>query len=220
MPEVDELARQLAEKSAVREMDEKWQNYCHSAATESYKTSVRKKLKAKIPQSSWNFCYAPGYVLGDKSGDFELLIGYLVVQQPSGFTTGKLWWSVFRMLCWHSEACVTNPTLLEKALWKAVKEDAMATSAPERKYVVLGILYSLRAREIVNEQGVHYDFPEMLKRSLIRLLMTGVLANEPFPKTMLPNFQMEGSMSEYVVRFIKKTDTLRDRELGAQMGCV
>ena len=220
MPEVDELARKLAEKSAVREMDEKRQNYCHSAATESYKTSVRKKLKARVPQSSWNFCYAPGYVLGDKPGDFELLIGYLVVQQPSGFTTGKLWWSVFRMLCWHPEACVTNTALLEKALWKAVKEDAVATSVPERKYVVLGILYSLRAREIVNEQGVHYDFPEMLKRSLIQLLMTGVLANEPFPKTMLPNFQMGGTMSEYVVRFINKTDTLRDRELGAQMGCV
>lgn len=220
MPEIDELARALAEKSALGGLDEKKQNYCHSAATEKYKASVRAKLKEKATQSSWNFCYAPGYVLGDKPGDLELLLGYLVEQPTNGYTTGKLWWSVFRMLCWHPESKVEDTDLLERALWKIVDEDAMAASSTERKYVILGILYALRAREHIDSQGNRYDLPSRLTKELIHLLYSGVLANEPFPKTMLPNFELDGSLSDYVRRFINRKDTLRDRELGAQMGCV
>ena len=222
MPEVDKYARLLAARSASAGAKdfEKRQNYCHSAATDEYKASVRQKLRAKKAQNSWNFCYAPGYVLGDQPGDFELLLGYLINQSPDGSTTGKLWWSVFRMLCWHPESVVADTKLLEQALKKIIDEDAIVVCSTERKYVVLAILYACRAREYVNDKGEAYDFPSGLLTKLVSLLRSGVLAKEPFPKTMLPNLRPEGNLSDYVVRFLQKKDSLKDRELGAQMGCV
>ncbi len=177
-------------------------------------------METQVEQASWNFYYAPGYVLGDKPGDLELLLAYIIHQYPSGFTTGKMWWSVFRMLCWHPEAKVSDVQLLETALSKLLKQDAIAISSTERKYAVLAILYACRARENKTADGKQYDFPKTLLDDLVSLLKRGVLANEPFPKTMLPNFQLEGTLSDYVIRFLMKEDVLADRELGAQMGCV
>ncbi len=223
MPEIDKLAHLLAHK--LKPTDkwqdyDKWQNYCHSMATDEYKASVRAKLSLKKAQNSWNFYYAPGYVLGEKPGDFELLLGYLIQQRPNGSTTGKLWWSVFRMLCWHPEARIKDVRLLETALWKLLNEDAEIIKQDDRKNAILAILYACRARENKAVDGKQYDFPRSLLDGLVRMLKRGVLANEPFPKTMLPNFQLEGTLSDYVIRFLMKEDVLADRELGAQMGCL
>lgn len=220
MPRIDQLSAAVAAKCHEIDPDyEKWENYCHTFATDEYKNSVRAKLaKAHITQTSWNFCYAPGYVLGDQDKDVELLLNYIVNQSADSQLTPKLWWSVFRMLCWHPESKLTNVTLIEEALRKLVDEDVFTAvanpkfSGNNKKFFSLAILYMLRARE------GGWELPDDIRSGLLKLFRTGVLSDAPTPQSMLGSYQIEGGLSQYVIRFIEGMETMQDRELGAKLG--
>lgn len=204
------------------------QNYCHSAALDDYKDLIRTCLKdGAEPQFNFSFYNASGYVLGEKDGDLDLLLGYICAKTNLQAERGKLWWSFFRMLCWHPECKLKkeSKTLLESALTILCEQDAQKIVSGGRwaindvKYLPLAILYSLRIRETGE------DLSDGLKNKLIDLLSSGLLSNIAFPKTMIPKVDPASrssgdTLSKYVLRFLKREDTLADRELGAAMGGV
>lgn len=220
-PDVDSVAKEFAEREYHMAFDKDWymrQNYCHSVATESYKREVRNFLSSGQAGNNYSMYYAPGYVLGDDPGDLNLLLHYILVSKPHGSTTAMLWWSVFRMLCWHPETAVNDSSLMVRALRKLVKEDVHMVSSDRRfasnnkKFFALAVLYALRLR---NNRD---DLPDDLLMSLRRLFVGGLLSDAPTPKSMLGNYQINGSFAEYVLRFIDREDTIQDRELGAKLG--
>lgn len=197
-------------------------NYCHSYAPKGYKEYVRRKLGLFQEDPSWNFYFSPGYVLGECSQDLCLLMQYLEKRPPDLKTTPKLWWSLFRMLCWHPETKLTKEDvpLIEACLEKLVQEDSayvnLSYGDNDRKFLLLAIVYMLRVRES------EADLSEEIKKKLLALLQSGRLAHVYFPKTMIPKLgtKAEGTLSDFVIRFIQKEDTLQDRELGASMSCL
>ena len=206
----------------------KFQNYCHVSAVLAYKKLIRSMLThGAAPKFNFNFYNAAGYVLGEERKDIEILLKYICSKTHLRVERGKLWWSFFRMLCWHSECKLTQTTtpLLEKALNILCDQDVTKVvnggewTVNDTKFLPLAILYSLRIRE----DGV--DLSEKLKEKLIGLLSEGLLSNVPFPRTVVPRIDPSSrlpgdTLSKYVLRFIKYEDTLADRELGAAMGGV
>ena len=206
----------------------KFQNYCHVSAIDAYKNFLRDALKKNRAPDNFNFCYGPGYVLGEFPGDIRLLMAYIVRNVNIGNLRCKLWWSFFRMLCWHTECKLeaADKPLLESCLNMLCDQDAMIAAnggryaANDMKFVTLAILYSLRIRESGE------DLSNPLKQQLIDLLSPrGLLGNVGFPQTMIPKVNpvsrpLGDTLSKYVLRFIKYEDTLADRELGAAMGGV
>lgn len=199
------------------------QNYCHSSAVDAYKRLIRERLlNGEEPQWNFNFYYAAGYVLGEDPRDVVILLEYICEKAHlhSGLR-GKLWWSFFRMLCWHPECRLTSEIrpLLEKSLALLLEKDAHEASLQDRKYLLLAVLYALRIRESGN------DLSKSIKKELEGLLSMGDLSNVPFPKTMVPKIDPASrrkgdTLSGFVLRFLKKEDSLADRELGAAMGGV
>ena len=204
------------------------QNYCHCGALDDYKNLIRNRLEnGDEPQFNFSFYNAAGYVLGEDSKDVEILLKYICSKTHLQVERGKLWWSFFRMLCWHPECRLTVAIkpLLEKAIDILCDEDADKVvhggkwTYNDAKYLPLAILYSLRIRESGE------DLSDALKSKLIALLSTGLLSGISFPKTMVPKVDPASrpagdTLSKYVLRFVRQEDTLADRELGASMGCV
>ena len=199
------------------------QNYCHCAALDAYKNLIRNLLKnGEEPKFNFSFYYAAGYVLGEDPQDIVILLDYICAKTHLGSVRGKLWWSLFRMLCWHPGCRLTAvmKPRLESALRLICTQDANNVVVSEKKYLVLAILYSLRIRESGE------DLSSPLKQRLITLLSSGgLLGDVGFPQTMIPRVDPEArsvgdTLSKYVLRFIKYEDTLADRELGAAMGGV
>ena len=205
----------------------KFQNYCHAVATDGYKKFLRDALSQNRIPDNFNFYYGPGYVLGDNPNDIRLLMSCLVRNPNIGNARCKLWWSFFRMLCWHTECKLeaSDKALLENCLNLLCNQDAMIAvnggryADNDKKFVTLAILYALRIRE----SGEDLSAP--LKQQLIALLSTGLLSGVPFPQTMVPKVDSASrpagdTLSKYVLRFVMQEDTLADRELGAAMGGV
>jgi len=204
------------------------QNYCHCGALDDYKKLIRDLLtNGAEPQYNFSFYNAAGYVLGEDPQDIVILLNYICAKTHLQVERGKLWWSFFRMLCWHPECRLTAAIkpLLEKAIDILCDEDADKVvhggkwTYNDAKYLPLAILYSLRIRESGE------DLSDVLKGKLIALLSTGFLSGISFPKTMVPKVDpasrpAEDTLSKYVLRFLKQEDTLADRELGAAMGGV
>ena len=206
----------------------KFQNYCHVFAVDGYKKFLRDALRDNRIPDNFNFYYGPGYVLGDNHEDIRLLMTCLARNANIGNARCKLWWSFFRMLCWHTECKLEagDKPLLESCLNLLCDQDAMIAvnggryAANDMKFVTLAILYSLRIRESGE------DLSNLLKQQLIDLLSpSGLLGHVGFPQTMIPRVNPASrprgdTLSKYVLRFIKYEDTLADRELGAAMGGV
>lgn len=198
------------------------QNYCHCGALDDYKKLIRDLLtNGAEPQSNFCFYNAAGYVLGEDPQDIVILLNYICAKTHLQVERGKLWWSFFRMLCWHPECKLTTAIkpLLENALFILCNQDAKKVVKGDIKYLPLAILYALRIRESGEELS------DLLRQQLIDLLSIGLLSDVSFPKTMVPKVdpvsRPEGdTLSKYVLRFLKYEDTLADRELGASMGCV
>lgn len=204
------------------------QNYCHCGALDDYKKLIRDLLtNGAEPQYNFSFYNAAGYVLGEDPQDIVILMNYICAKTHLEVERGKLWWSFFRMLCWHPE-CKLTPAmkpLLENALTILCNQDANKVvnggrwTINDTKYLPLAILYALRIRECGE------DLSNPLKQQLMALLSTGLLSGISFPKTMVPKVDPASrppgdTLSKYVLRFIKHEDTLADRELGAAMGGV
>ena len=204
----------------------KFQNYCHVSAVEGYKDLIRNALRnGETPQYNFNFYYAPGYVLGEDSNDIRILMEYIRKHPNLGQERSKLWWSFFRMLCWHPNCKLdsSDKVMLEGCLEMICDDDAVVAAnegrfaANDKRFLLLAILYALRIRESKE------DLSDALKRRLITLLKQGELAQVSFPLTMVPRMGAVtpgDTLSAYVVRFIEFKDTLADRELGAAMGGV
>ena len=204
------------------------QNYCHCGALDDYKKLIRDLLaNGAEPQYNFSFYNAAGYVLGEDQQDIVILLKYICAKTHLTVERGKLWWSFFRMLCWHPECRLTAEIkpLLEKAIGILCDDDADKVVHGGRwtyndvKYLLLAILYSLRIRESGE------DLSDALKGKLIAVLSTGLLKDISFPKTMVPKVDPASrpagdTLSKYVLRFVKQEDTLKDRELGAAMGGV
>ena len=204
------------------------QNYCHCGALDDYKNLIRERLaNGDEPQRNFSFYNAAGYVLGEDPKDIEILLNYICAKTHLQVERGKLWWSFFRMLCWHPECklTATMKPLLENALSILCNQDANKVvnggrwTINDAKYLPLAILYALRIRESGE------DLSNPLKLQLIVLLSTGFLSSVPFPQTMVPHIDPASrpagdTLSKYVLRFVKQEDTLADRELGAAMGGV
>ena len=198
------------------------QNYCHCGALDDYKKLIRDLLtNGAEPQYNFSFYNAAGYVLGEDPQDIVILMNYICAKTHLKVERGKLWWSFFRMLCWHPE-CKLTPVmkpLLENALSILCTQDANKVVNNDTKYLPLAILYALRIRECGE------DLSNPLKGKLIAVLSTGLLKDISFPKTMVPKVDPASrpagdTLSKYVLRFVKQEDTLKDRELGAAMGGV
>lgn len=204
------------------------QNYCHCGALDDYKKLIRDLLtNGAEPQYNFSFYNAAGYVLGEDPQDIVILLNYICAKTNLKVERGKLWWSFFRMLCWHPE-CKLTPAmkpLLENALSILCNQDAKKVvnggkwTINDTKYLPLAILYALRIRESGD------DLSDTLKGKLIAVLSTGLLKDISFPKTMVPKVDPASrpagdTLSKYVLRFVKQEDTLKDRELGAAMGGV
>ena len=204
------------------------QNYCHCGALDDYKKLIRDLLtNGAEPQYNFSFYNAAGYVLGEDPQDIVILLNYICAKTHLQVERGKLWWSFFRMLCWHPECRLTAAIkpLLEKAISILCDEDADKVvhggkwTYNDVKYLPLAILYSLRFRESGE------DLSDALKGKLIAVLSTGLLSGISFPKTMVPKVDPASrpagdTLSKYVLRFVMQEDTLADRELGAAMGGV
>ena len=223
MPQIDELAARLASVRPDGADYWKWQNWCHSFAADDYKKEIRERLAAANVHLTYNQAYAPGYVLGDEPGDLALLLNCILRLHPGARVVPMLWWSVFRMLCWHPECRVTDLELAEAALWKLVREDVHTSVKPnDQKFFSLAVLYLLRVREPV-EGAVPGQMPRDYSPELLQALKGlfvrgGALAYTPTPKTMMGDYQPDGTLADYVVRFIERKETMRDRELGARLG--
>jgi hypothetical protein len=204
------------------------QNYCHCGALDDYKKLIRDLLtNGAEPQYNFSFYNAAGYVLGEDPQDIVILMNYICAKTHLEVERGKLWWSFFRMLCWHPE-CKLTPAmkpLLENALTILCNQDANKVvnggrgTINDTKYLLLAILYALRIRECGE------DLSNPLKQQLMALLSTGLLSGISFPKTMVPKVDPASrpagdTLSKYVLRFVMQEDTLADRELGAAMGGV
>ena len=233
--QIDKVSHQFAERvRSLRSWSEgtdwdkseamKRNNYLHGWASDAYKQFVRAKLVDGWipPRYNFNFCHAPGYVLGESQGDTELLVRYILGRRDlPGGVKSKLWWSLFRMLCWHEESSAEEitPDLLRKCL-QALIEDARIVPPRDKKYMLLALLYVLRIREQRDR-----DIDDDLRLALVETLSNGALSNIDFPITMINNMngsrQRDGDdLSKYVLRFLRKEDDIQDRELGAAMGGV
>lgn len=203
----------------------KYQNYMHVLAHDDYKAEIRRLLRDRdlpVGDGSFNHQYAAGYVLGDEAGDLSLLIDYcLDVNFGDIDASANLWWAFFRMLCWHKEVAI-SPTDVSRFLERLV----VYVRAPVpgglplqgKKNALFAILFALRVRE------AHSDFlmnnNDDLRASLLALIdPQGLLSRVQFPRTMVANMAgVKGTFSDYVKRFIRKEDTIEDRELGAAIG--
>lgn len=227
-PEAEQACREFAKMEYRNPEDTaKRQNYCHSFAVEEYKEAVRRMLKTGDGLNSFVHCYAPGYVLGDKEGDINILLEYLCKPGLAGGMAAILWWSVFRMLCWHPESTISDAGLAEKALTRLAEKHAHTFNQRfgdnERKFAALAVLYMLRLRE---NGGM--DLSDETEEMLTELFSGGCMGGIKYPKTMLvglpnpdaPPRELPGTLSEYVVKFLRREDTIAERELGAKMGCV
>jgi hypothetical protein len=200
-------------------------NYCHGRATDKYKQMIRRLLKDGVIPEGFNFYYAPGYVLAS-ADDFKLVMNYFLVNSLGSIGRyAKIFWSIFRMLCWHDDLHISAETVDVRKFFERcleVCEMQLPGNARDvadfKTYLLLAILYILRIRE----EGDDLDNKtQTLAESLIQNHLSGVR----FPKTMINNLngtqQKAGdTLSEYVLRFVRKEDTLKDRELGAAMGGV
>ena len=219
MPQIDELVERLAAVEPAGAAYWKWQNWCHSFASAAYKKRIRALLRTPRVGLTWTQAYAPGYVLGDEPEDFGLLLACILQPHHDAQVVPKLWWSVFRMLCWHPECRVTDVDLAEKVLWKLVNADVhTAANANDRKFFALAILYMLRVREAGEGETARDYSPGLLKALKGLFASGGALASVTTPKTMMGNYRPDGSFAEYVVRFIDRVETIKDRELGARLG--
>ena len=202
------------------------QNYCFGWATREYKTYIRKMLVESLKPEAYSAYYSPAYVLGDDPNDLELVLQYHNANSFKFDVRENLWWGIFRMLCWHPEVkfAEVHRGLVEKFFGRVKKSCEVAINRGKRfselgkQSLLLTVLYLMRFRET----GLLFspDF-EATVVDLIEKYFDGV----PFPKTMINN--MNGSrqrpgdnLTRYVLRFVKRQDDLRDRELGAAMGGV
>ena len=199
-------------------------NHLQPWAPNEYKAFLRKCLHDLwMPmQYKYNFCYAFGFVLGDAAEDLPLLLNYILrMRSVGGDVKAKLWWSVFRMLCWHEEVKVGDVGVdaIEKCISDLIS-DAPGVPSDDKKFLLLALLYLLRIRETG-----HKDISEHIRNLAANSLQSGALSNVRFPLTMINN--LNGSrprpgdnLSKYVLRFLLRKDRLEDRELGAAMGGV
>ncbi len=200
----------------------KQNNYCHGHASQAYKNHIRSLLRINAPFPSYSEAHGPGFVLGDHPDDLQLLVNYCENAHFSDPQQAKmLCWSLFRMLCWHTGITI-NLELVQCYL------NALINYLPNfnlngfadvpRKDVLFSILFALSVRETHPDFLANKDDP--LRERLLRLInFDGQLANVCFPPTMVANMnQVGGCFSDYVARFIRKTDTIEDRELGSAIG--
>ena len=201
-------------------------NYCYAWAPPEYKEMIRNALKTNnLWINAYSFYYAPGYVLAS-ADDFKLVMNYFLVNSFGSIGIyAKIFWSIFRMLCWHDDLCISAETVDVKKFFERcleVCEMQLPGNARDvadfKTYLLLAMLYLLRIRESGDDLD---NGTQTLVESLIQNHLRGVR----FPKTMINNLngtqQKAGdTLSEYVLRFVRKEDTLKDRELGAAMGGV
>ena len=196
-------------------------NYCYAWAPPEYKEMIRNALKTNnLWINAYSFYYAPAYIF-ETTDDFVLFMEYYLNNDFTLEIDEKIWWALFRMLCWHSELKLDKRhlDLIGRFFNKCKKTDLGRIRFSRAKVnLLLTILYLLRIRE----SGVDLDEGTT---KLAEELITKFLNGTPFPKTMINNLngtqQKKGdTLSEYVLRFVRKEDTLKDRELGAAMGGV
>ncbi|MCK9303865.1 MAG: hypothetical protein M0P27_00530 [Bacteroidales bacterium] len=212
-------------QQSARNLWSKLNNYCHEHASQAYKTHIRTLLSRQQPFPSWAEANASGYVLGDQPQDLELLVDYCVKSKFGDTQQAKMfWWSFFRMLCWHTEIVVDPDSVISylQALIRYLPEADLTDSFNvPRKNALFSILFALHVREKKEYKGFLLTNEDShLRTQLLTLIeFNGILSNVKFPKTMLANMnQLTGNFSDFVARFIKKEDTVEDRELGSSIG--
>lgn len=204
----------------------KFQNYMHVFAHKDYKTEIRRQMRDRslpVGFGSFNHQYAAGYILGEEAGDLSLLIEYcLVVNFGDIDASANLWWAFFRMLCWHTEVTIC-PIDVSRFLDRLVVyvQDHAAVGLPlqGKKNALFAILFALRVRE--KHPDFLMDENDDLRNLLLALIdPPGILSGVRFPPAMMAHMgdHFSGNFSEYVARFIRKTDTVADRELGSSIG--
>jgi hypothetical protein len=188
------------------------QNYCHVFASNEYKEHVRNVLTTGVDFSSYAEAHAAGYVLGDDLRDATLLANYVVPAGASPAHVAINWWAFFRMLCWHKEVTLDEPSVTGFLGRLATYIETHALVGNERKYAAFAILFALRVRE---NTPAYLNAPDAF-RLRMEALFNVKLAGIPFPKSMVPLMAgVMGNFSAYVLRFIRKQDTVEDRELGS-----
>jgi len=192
-------------------------NWCQADAGERYRTHVRESLRNGAI-ASWSEAFAPGYVLGDNPDDITLLLS---LARKHGFAfpdagyIEKWWWSCFRLLCWHPEARIGKEDAEEYlALVCAHLETARNVAIHQQKNALLAILFIMRARE-TDSTALLPDNPVCQR---VCNVINHKLPSVSYPPTMVAHMSgLAGNLSQFVLRFVRKEDTVADRELGASI---
>ena len=176
-------------------------------------------LKKGEPSDDWNRYYAAGYVLGDQPDDLRLLLDY---HNQGDFRPGvrvKLWWALFRLVCWHEEVRFREDDLprIDRFFNSLLRDERLLMELNEanaQKNLLLAILFLLRIR------AFGFELPPEIHQQARRVI-TKHLRNVPYPKTMVHNLvrgcHPGDNLTHYVLRFLDLEDTLDDRELGANI---
>ena len=221
---IDRASRRFAECEYERYLanpieQAKRQNYCFGWATSAYRHQIRAMLKKGEPSDDWNRYYAAGYVLGDQPDDLRLLLDY---HNQGDFRPGvrvKLWWALFRLVCWHEEVRFREDDLprIDRFFNSLLRDERLLMELNEanaQKNLLLAILFLLRIR------AFGFELPPEIHQQARRVI-TKHLRNVPYPKTMVHNLvrgcHPGDNLTHYVLRFLDLEDTLDDRELGANI---
>jgi hypothetical protein len=212
-------------------------NYMFVYAPDSFKERVKHQIRTG-PITNRNMIYAIGRTV-DSCSDYE---DYARVEQKwatrfidkSRQYVNVYWWSFFRCLCYHQETANIEPRYVVEYLDRIVRflnaRDLMPSHNltpkqrmwymdvinDENKYAAHAILFALRLRER-DESFLTNGNP--MYETLSTLLSDGALNNVDYPPSMLPGMKHlvdeNDNFSQYVNRFLTKTETLKDREIGA-----
>lgn len=173
--------------------------------------------------------------------DFGIHGGFGTVE----FHAPKYWWSFFRILCWYQGAMLQpnsvrqylaaisdyiaagHDDILKLPLndWDRWERQShfealygrefryVSTQDEVKKNASFAILFALRVRETAPTCLIERDD---LRCNIEAMFENGILSGIRFPPTMVANMVgVQGTFSDYVLRFVRNTDTVEDRELGS-----
>jgi len=190
-------------------------NWCQAYAGERYRSHIRSLLQTSNIDS-WSKAFAPGFVLGSDPMDAKLLLS---LARNHGFAfpdatyIAKWWWSCFRLLCWHPEARIDKEDAEEYLVRLCEHLDAVGiVAADQPKNALLAILFIMRARE--KDPGALLPDSPVCQR--VCNVINRRLPAVAYPPSMMAHMPgLAGNLSQFVLRFVRKEDTVADRELGA-----
>lgn len=198
----------------------KYLNYMFRYAPDYFLDELREQYKLPNPNLNMNTVFAVGRTFY-RQKDFELFLHFfLQISESLGYPyykndyyTKAFFWSFFRALCYYEDTVNVPRELIENVLHCIYNYSLemfnqnwpIGRTANEIKYLLCGILFSLRLRKI------HIDF--LLIDSDLYFKMVKVIRefipNIAYPRYMFAEPQND-FLNDYVYRFLSNMATEQD----------